>query len=737
MNLRSFLLILLTSGGLLAQNGDKPGETQAVRVPLEKIPPAPVLSPAEALKTFRLPPGFEAELVASEPMIQAPIAAQFDPDGRLYVLEMRGFMNSPEAAGEDQPLGQIARLEDTNGDGVMDRRINFLDGLVMPRAMALFRDGLLVAEPPQLWFCRDTNGDGLADEKIPLFSDYGDRKNPEHTANGLVLAMDNWFYNLYHTWRYRFANGQWERQPVPNRVQWGMAQDDYGRLFFTSNSDLLRGDLFPSHYAGLRAPTARLAFLNYPVARDQSVWPGRINPGVNRGYQPQTLRDDGTLATFTAACGTTIYRGDQFPADFQDDAFVCEPSANLIRRQALHDSGGSVNGTNAYVRTEFLTSTDERFRPVNLLNGPDGGLYLVDFARGIIQHRIYLTTYLRKQAESRQLQAPLDKGRIYRIVNREKSISHRAPRLSKLGSAELVKVLGHPNGWWRDTAQRLLVEKGDTSVVPALEALALGGSDPRARLHALWTLEGLGRPSAELVRRVLNDPHPQIRRTALRLAEPILMETAELKPSALRSQVYKVLANGSTEVRVQAALSLGVLKNHKETQTVMQELHESTGSEWVKQALALGLGLLDPQTNTVNVAQLSGLSADEKKRFAAGKEIYTMACAACHQPHGLGQEGLAPPLSGSEWVAGSPNRLIRIVLHGVRGPIKVKDQTFQLEMPTLGILEDEQIAQVLTYVRHEWGHSFSPVDTAHVKAIRAETSTREEAWTETELLRVR
>jgi mono/diheme cytochrome c family protein len=309
--------------------------------------------------------------------------------------------------------------------------------------------------------------------------------------------------------------------------------------------------------------------------------------------------------------------------------------------------------------------------------------------------------------------------------------------MSHLSSSELVGLLSHPNGWSRDTAQRLLVEKGDSSVVPALETLAQGSADARIKMHALWTLEGLGRTSVRLIQASLKDPHPQVRRTALRLSEPVLLETADLKPSATRNQVLKALINGSTEVRVQAALSLGTLKNHREVQTVMQEMHETTGSEWVKQALALGLGLMDPQTNTVNVAQLSGLTADEKKRFAAGKEIYMMACAACHQPHGLGQEGLAPPLSGSEWVAGNPERIIRIVLHGLRGPIKVKDQTFQLEMPTMGILEDEQISQVLTYIRHEWGHTFSPVDAATVKKLRSQHATREEAWTETELLRLK
>ncbi len=130
------------------------------------------------------------------------------------------------------------------------------------------------------------------------------------------------------------------------------------------------------------------------------------------------------------------------------------------------------------------------------------------------------------------------------------------------------------------------------------------------------------------------------------------------------------------------------------------------------------------------------LTADEQKRFEAGRTMFEATCLACHQQNGLGQPNLAPPLVGSEWVAGSPKRLVRIVLHGLRGPIKVKGETYELEMPALGVLDDEQIAAALTYVRREWGHAFDPVDPAFVAKVREETASREDAWTQPDLLRI-
>src|SRR3954464_2500447 len=205
------LLIALTPA--LAQKGDKRGEAQVPRVPREKIPPAPALTPQDALKTFTLQDGFQIELVASEPLVEDPVAMAFDTKGRIWVVEMRGFMPNIDGMNEEDIPGRVSILEDTDGDGKMDRKTVFLDNLVLPRAILIAGGGVLIGEPPKLWFCRDLDGDGKADGKIEVASDYGMRKNPEHTANGLLHCIDNRIYSLYHPWRYRYSGGKWLREP--------------------------------------------------------------------------------------------------------------------------------------------------------------------------------------------------------------------------------------------------------------------------------------------------------------------------------------------------------------------------------------------------------------------------------------------------------------------------------------------------------------------------------------------
>jgi len=492
-----------------------------------KLPPPKPLTPEEELATFKIAPGFHAELVAAEPMVDSPVAITWDEKGRMFVCEMRGYMHDVEGAGEDQPLGRIVMLEDTNGDGKMDKRTVFADGLIMPRAIMCVNGGLLVAEPPNLWFMKDTNGDGVADVKEVVDASYGTAGGqPEHMANSPTWTIDNWIYSANHAKRYRLKDGKFIEEVAGLRGQWGLTQDNQGRIYFNSNSDFLRTNPLPEVLAKRNPNYPSTAGLGVQVIKDQSTWPSHPTPGVNRGYDPKQLREDGTLATSTATCGASIYRGNLFPKEFRGNAFIPEPAGNLVKRLVLSEKGGIVSGANAAEGTEFWTSTDERFRPVNSLCGPDGALYVVDQYRGIIQHKSFLTHYLIANIKDRKLETPFEQGRIWRVVpDKSKPVAVKLPEESD----KLVDFLGHADGWARDTAQRVLVERKEKSVVPAILGMAQKGKTSLAKIHALWTLEGMGELTPEVISACLKDTDPKVRATAIRLASrPQIVELAGL-----------------------------------------------------------------------------------------------------------------------------------------------------------------------------------------------------------------
>ncbi len=577
--------------GVLAMPSAR-GQTGGAAPPMASVVPAPLaLSPQESLAAFKVAPGFRVELVAAEPLVEAPVAITFDPQGRLWVVEMRDYM--PDAGDHrsggvtDTPRGRVVVLEDTDGDGRMDRRTVFLDNLTLPRAIALTRGGALVAEPPNLWLCPLPGAGGKALPKTALVPDFAaGGGQPEYLPNGLLRALDNWTYDAQSTVRYRFGapDGKLLREPTVSRGQWGIAQDDWGRLFYNYNGDHLRGDVVPAEYL-LRNPNLRdAAGVNVPISRDQTVFPVRPNRGVNRGYQPGVLRPDGTLRASTAACGPTIYRGELFPPEFRGNAFLCEPAGNLVRRDVLTEQpAGGWTVRNPYVNGEFLASTDERFRPVNLLTGPEGALYVVDMHRGIIQHTAYVTPYLREQIAARGLDKPINLGRIYRVVPEGAKVGG-VPKLNAGSVAALVRELSGPNGTRRDMAQRLLVERGGEDAVPALRELATAGAEPLGRLHALWTLQGLGKLDAGVVGAALADAQPRLRAAAIRLSEPFLRTDP-----ALAARVLGAVRDDAPEVQLQLALTLGQLAGPGTDAALAEVLERSVDNEFVRDGAISGL----------------------------------------------------------------------------------------------------------------------------------------------------
>jgi mono/diheme cytochrome c family protein/glucose/arabinose dehydrogenase len=785
-------LLLLCS---LLQAGDRKGETQPP--PTIKIPPAPVLMPEEAIKTIRVAAGFRIELVASEPLVRDPVAMQFDPDGRLWVVEMLGYMPDVDGKGEDAPVGDIVVLEDTHGDGKYDKRTVFLDKLVLPRAIALVGDGVLIAEPPGLWFCRSTTGNLSCDQKTLVTANYAVRTVVEHTANGLMWAMDNWIYSANSTLRFRRDGDKWVVGTTRSRGQWGLTQDDIGRLFYNSNPDFLRCDLLPCYWA--LAHSGKGPGVGIQVVKDQSTWPARVNPGVNRGYQKGQLREDGTLAYCTAACAPVIYRGDNFPAEFRGNAFICEPAGNLITRRILKEEGGTITAHNPYAKAvDFIASTDERFRPVNLYTGPDGCLYVVDLYRGIIQHRLYVTTFLRRQILERGLDKGTGLGRIYRVLS-ESMPPAKMPRLLKATSAELLQALSHPNGWRRDTAQRLLVERKDPASIPGLRALATAAGDAIPRLHAMFTLEGMRQFDPQTLTTLLADKDPKVAAAALAIKEgagPVaallqiatvnaVVKDADLATIAGKELdfIERVMATEAWEkdqpdrealLRKLAAKITAEGKPDRIADLLELASCQAAAAHWRQQALMTGMiegkpgkpialpvrsphlvkmsygeddkvgsqareiltwmtwpGKADREPEPERAAPLS---MDQKVRWERGRKQFAVSCAVCHSISGLGEEGKGPPLVDSEWALGSEQRLVRILLNGLHGPIKVGGKVYSgVEMPAILTMTNAEISEALTYVRREWGHQAAPVEPETIKKIRALVDDREEPWTEKEL----
>ena len=799
----------------------------------------PLLTPEAEAATFNLPAGFRAEVVASEPMVEHPVHIAFDSDGRMWVAEMRAYMPDTEGWGENKPLGRVSVLEDTDGDGRMDKSTVFADKLVLPRAVAFAGDGVLIASPPHLFYCRDTDGDGKADTREHLLDDAGTIGNPENSFNGLLYGLDNWIYNANYEKRMRhLGRGKFAYEPVPDLGQFGIGRDDFGRMFFNTNSDYLRGSLVPPHYMS-RNKMSPGTLANTRIANDQAVFPAHAAT-LNRGYRPEFVHPDGKLKAFTAACSPIVYRGDLFPPEYYGNAFVAEATSNLVRRAVFTEKDAALTAKNAYEGREFIASNYERFRPVNFATGPEGALYVVDMHHGLIQHKISITEYARENYKAKKLNKHLRTGRIFRIVPDDNPTPVVKPNMSKATSAQLVQHLKHPNGWWRDTAQQLLVERKDAAIVPALKELATRGATPVHRLHALWTLEGLNAIDGPTVAAALADEDAKVRANAVRIAEPrlgeqsVLADVLKLKDDASPDvqlqfvltmssarqddAVAHVLANHSADYKLREAAVSGLARREIDfierllgdvqwqtssdaRQDVFTDVARAVtrrydGKEMLRLAELIGLqpaerqwqqlamleaipavkkddfgsekpidvpakpAVVDVLSSSKHKTLASGskkvaalfmwpgkpvpprpkpvpLNARQKELFEIGRQQYALVCAQCHQPDGMGAPGKAPRLRNSPWALGPDKRLIRIVLHGLRGPIKVDDTIWNLDMPSWAAMTDEQIAGVLTYVRREWGHEAPAVSEADVQSIRDWNQARKDGWTEAELLLIR
>ena len=574
--------------------------TVAVARHRQAAPVDPPFSPSDSMATMRVAPGFRIELVAAEPDVQSPVAIDIDENGRMFVVEMPGYPL------DTSPTGRIKLLEDTDGDGRMDRSRVFADGLVLPTGVMRWRRGVLVTAAPDLLYLEDSDGDGRADRRTVVVTGFA-FTNPQHTVNSPVYGLDNWIYLAHEgpaeaiiyrdlfgdrgrplTWpgrpdapavhprnrsvRLHPVSGALE--PLSGSSQFGHGFDAYGRYFTNDNSSHARHEVIAARYLA-RTPQLLLASSMQELPEHGAA--ARIFP-VTRRPTFELLTEVGQ---FTSACAITPYTGGAFPDAGGGLLFVAEPVHNLVHRDVLSQAGATFTARRLDREREFLAAGDSWFRPVNLSVGPDGALYVVDYYRARIEHPEWTSSDLQKNPES--LAEGRDRGRIYRVVAEGPLPAGRPPALGAAPTETLVRALAHANGWWRKTAQRLLVDRADRGAVAALAAMAAGSDSPVGRLHALWTLEGLNALDTSLVLRALDDASPGVRENAIVLAERRLGSAP-----ALAARLQRLEHDPDPRVRFQVLASLGFLDTPEVRSAQQRMLLAHIEDPWMQVAALSG-----------------------------------------------------------------------------------------------------------------------------------------------------
>lgn len=703
----------------------------AGRILVEPHPDPAPKSPQEEMKHLYLPKGYHLQLVASEPMVSQPVAIAWDGDGRMYVAEMNTYMLDVNGSGEQNKNCRIKLLEDTNGDGVMDKATIFADNLILPRTIQPLDHGRLLVSltwSNSIYCFQDTNGDGVSDKMTLAYENNGtNTNNLEHQKSGLIWNLDNRLYLTYDPVRFTVKGDK----VIPDSLmegappQWGLANDDYGRTFFSSaGSEVPALDFQQNLHYG------QLDYKDQYDNEFNAVWPIVATPDVQGGLN--RLRPDSTLNHFTACSGQSIYRGDKLPADMKGDLFICEPVGRLIRRAKVTNTNGKITLRNAYDKSEFIASTDLNFRPVNTITGPDGCIYIVDMYHGIIQESEWTKadSYLRPKILQKGLQTNVGRGRIFRLVHDNYKPSKVRPHMLEESSTTLVNYLNSPNGWWRDNAQKLLVLRNDKSVVPALKTMALTSKLQLARIHALWTLNGLDEMDEEIFRKALKDNDAEVRKTTVWIGEDFMK-----KDNHAIDMLEKMENDPSPDIRFQLLLSMRFVNSDKSKQIIADLIRNYPNDPML--AYSQNSFENKMRARAEQLARQKAMNEASAKLVSQGSLIFKQLCFTCHGSDAKGviiggKETTAPALAENPDVnARNPEKLIKILLHGLTGPIR--GHTYTDVMPALGGNDDNYIASVLSYVRSDFGNKARVVLPEEVKRVRVATAGRTKSWTIAEL----
>ncbi len=575
-----------------------------------RLPSAPPSAARDAAKTFRVLDGFRMDLLAAEPLVASPVAMTYDENGRAYVCEMRDYPYTDKAHHKpnqenptDQPIGRVRLLEDTDGDGVFDKSTVFAEELSWPTGVACWKGGVFVAATPDIWYLKDTNGDGTADVRTKVFTGFK-KLNVQSVMNSLVWALDNHIHGaggsnggeirraadakpLALTRNdFRIDPVAGEMELLSGGARFGGTFDDWGNRFLCNIRNPAQHIVLPQRYLARNPSLAARSPINdmaesgdrlpvYPISEPEpwrvvraKRWAGERDINMPRSE----LVGAGVV---TSASGITSYRGAAYPEKYRGNVFVCECAGNLFYRLELTPDGPTFKAVRVDGKAEMVASTDNWFRAVNLINAPDGTLHVMDMYRENIEHPWSIPDDILAAVD---LEAGRDMGRIWRLTPPDFK-APKPPRLGSASSAELVATLENPNSWWRETAQRLLFERQDMRAAPALHELVKNGRTPQARLHALWTLNGLSELSAGDLLAGLQDKAAGVRENAVKLAEP------RAKNPALINALLPLADDPDARVRFQTAFTLGELSDPRAMDALAIIARRDAADPWIRTAV--------------------------------------------------------------------------------------------------------------------------------------------------------
>ena len=697
-----------------------------------KDPPSDFLSPEESMKTFYLPEGFKVELVASEPMIDEPVTFAWDGDGKMYVAEMNTYMQTIDADGRDESVSKIKLLIDTNGDGKIDKSTVFIDSLLLPRMILPLDDRLIVNETYSydLWSYRDTDGDGVADEKKRVYYKPQPRGgNMEHQQSGLLWNLDNWTYTTYNPTRFKFKKDTVIADKLYDMPsgQWGLTQDDMGHMYYSAagGENPAYGFQQPAVY-GKYDPPGRLSegFIE--------PWPIVGTPDVQGGAEKR-LREDGTLNHFTGVAGQEIFTGHRLPSFMYGDLFIPEPVGRLVRRAKVKNENGKLVLYNAYDKAEFMASTDLNFRPIQAKTGPDGALYILDMYRGIIQESNWTKkgSKLRPVILRKGLDKNIGKGRIYRIVH-EDIKPDKQPKLLSKSAKELLPYLGHINGWYRNTAQKLVILKEDLSVVPDLEQMASNNKKTNEgvleRIHALWTLEGLDALKKSLIIEKLKDDDKRVQIMAIRLS----VDSLKAGEKNFVTLLKELSSKGDADLNNQIALSLRFSELKEASDLLLSIKDKFKDNDIIKHSANESMRKDNDDIHKLRT-KVEHLDPKIQRQVFAGFDTYNQLCITCHGKDLKGtpnEDGSlnAPSLMGSVRVKGRTDIFAKILLNGLIGEVDGTDYGIMMSLKSNS---DLWLSSVMSYVRVM--NDEDPVHFQVVRKVREADKNRDDYWTLEEL----